>query len=86
MKIIAGRIIPDDGVVDVQPDVVITQLNQEVPDGEDKQPSKLRPKVSATWRCCCRVSLIDECDGELGNLSADGSESLRGIQSSDCRC
>ncbi|MCA9034973.1 MAG: ATP-binding cassette domain-containing protein [Planctomycetaceae bacterium] len=72
MKIIAGRIIPDDGVVDVQPDVVITQLNQEVPDGEGQTAFEVAAEgfgqhgvAVAGYRRLMNVM------AELGNLSAD---------------
>ncbi|MCA9065149.1 MAG: ATP-binding cassette domain-containing protein [Planctomycetaceae bacterium] len=33
MKLIAGRLRPDDGTIDLQPDIVVAQLDQEVPEG-----------------------------------------------------
>ena len=36
MKIIAGLIHPDDGIIEMQPDVVIAQLSQDVPTGDNK--------------------------------------------------
>ncbi len=36
MKIIAGRLQPDDGIIEIQPDAVIAQLVQEVPSSDGK--------------------------------------------------